>query len=60
MGKARASYGPFYLWGDVPPILPPVEYKKKESFSSKQRAERAEIPFALAHAIGRAFLWRLT
>ena len=59
MGKAKASFGPFYLWGDVPPILPTAEWKRKESFSSKRRAERAEIPFDLALAIGKSFLWKL-
>lgn len=60
MGKSTASFGPFHLWGNVPPLLPPpVNLKPKESFGSKQRSERAEIPFTLAKAIGEIFLWRL-
>jgi hypothetical protein len=49
IGPALAHYGPFYLWGDVPALLPAgVEMKKKESYGSKDRAKRAEIPLALS------------
>jgi hypothetical protein len=50
VGRAVLHVGPFYLWGDgVPPLVPTgVRRKKKESYGSKQRAERAEIPADLA------------
>ncbi len=56
MGTAMAHAGPFYLWGDVPPLLPRIQVRKKESLSSTKRAERAMIPFDLALWIGQCFL----
>lgn len=61
-GKATDHWGPFYLWGDVPDVMPLfgvdlmplVEMRKKESYGSKQRAERATIPISLAQWIARA------
>lgn len=56
IGQARAHYGPFYLWGDVPAILPPFAgFRKKESYGSKERSRRAEIPVCLGAHIGRTF-----
>ncbi len=56
LGTARAHVGPFYLWGDVPAILPVViPERKKESFGSKQRLERARVPLELARYIARTF-----
>lgn len=55
LGRARAHVGPFYLWGDVPPVLPRVEWRHKESMSSDRRLERAVIPFELAVAIAEYF-----
>lgn len=67
IGRAQAHYGPQYLWGDVPPLLPifrrkpgnrqahiPVN-KKKESRSSAAIAERSLIPLELVIHIGRCF-----
>jgi hypothetical protein len=54
-GRAVNFCGPFYLWGDgVPALLPKdVERRTKESYGSKERAKRAEIPLPLADWIGR-------
>lgn len=51
IGKAAAHYGPHYLWGDVPAMLPNATWyskKPKESFSSSQRHLRARIPRELS------------
>lgn len=60
-GRSTLNCGPFHLWGDVPALIP-TDFggKKKESYSSKQRAERAVIPFDLARFIGRVFKTQLT
>jgi hypothetical protein len=57
VGRAVTHVGPFYLWGDGIPALIPASVirKKKESYGSKQRAERAEIPAGLATAIARFY-----
>lgn len=52
MGKYRFHAGAFYLWGFFPtPGKVNVKWRKKESYGSKQRAERAEIPMSLSRAI---------
>jgi hypothetical protein len=50
IGRAVLNVGPFYLWGDGVPILRParVRRRRKESYWSHARAERAEIPPDLA------------
>lgn len=55
LGRSAGNCGPFHLWGNVPIILPVFTGKKKESFGSKQRADRAIIPFHLAVHVARAF-----
>ena len=57
VGRAVAHVGPFYLWGDgIPALLPKViQRRTKESYGSKQRAERAEIPIDLARALARFY-----
>jgi len=56
VGSAVTHYGPFYLWDNVPPLIPPrFTGKKKESFGSKQKAERAKIPVDLARWVARSF-----
>jgi site-specific DNA-cytosine methylase len=54
-GRSKMNCGPFHLWYDVPAILPTFGGKKKESYGSKQKADRAVIPFELAAHIGRCF-----
>ena len=52
LGKPRAIAGPFFLWGEFPPIGKPVlRMRKKESYSSAASAERAKIPYALSLAM---------
>lgn len=71
MEKAKAHYGSFYLWGDVPAILPigkPTKGFEKRfcntnasNYSSKSRerkewsANAAIIPFELAYWIGKCY-----
>ena len=57
LGKAVNHCGPFYLWGDgVPALLPrEVERRVKESYGSKERDKRAEIPFGLADWVARQY-----
>jgi hypothetical protein len=54
LGAPRAICGPFYLWGHFP--LPGIVRtgRKKESYSSSWRAERARIPYALSEAFAVA------
>lgn len=55
LGQPRARYGAFYLWGYFPDIGSPViAYRKKESYGSNQRAERAKIPYRLSLAMAIA------
>jgi len=60
MGQAKAHFGKQYLWGDVPPLLPPIigqTYgRQKQTLSSTRKAERAKIPFPLANWIAKCFL----
>lgn len=54
-GEPAFRYGPFFLWGRFPPLgKPRFEMRKKESYGSKQRAERAKVPLALSLAVARA------
>jgi hypothetical protein len=55
LGKPSSIVGPFFLWGVFPPLgRIAVNWRKKESFSSKQRAERAMIPRQLSLAVALA------
>lgn len=71
-GRAAWHVGPYYLWGDVPALMPKMHRRKgfwwwnkdatgkwivrtKESHTSAAAAERAKIPFELAHYIGQVF-----
>jgi len=67
LGRARWHTGPFYLWGDVPAIMPRLEFgsdrhdasspaiRQKQTMSSSRRAERAEVPFELARHVAAVF-----
>jgi len=71
VGRARCHWGSFYLWGDVPALMPHRkgnEYAKGDhaglrscsvgSRSAKRKqmtAELAKIPFPLAQHIARVF-----
>jgi hypothetical protein len=55
LGPPREIHGPFYLWGHFPPLgRPRLAMRKKESYSSRQRAERAMVPAALSTALALA------
>lgn len=55
LGPVVRQCGPFFLWGRFPSSFGyRHRAKKKESYSSTQRAERAKIPAALALALARA------
>ncbi len=56
LGKPAAKIGPFYLWGAFPDIGAPTmaRFRKKESYGSKQRAERAKIPHYISTALAIA------
>jgi site-specific DNA-cytosine methylase len=53
MGAHRASYGPFFLWGQFPEFAATVE-PFKEKLSSARRAERACVPRALSESLAVA------
>ena len=54
-GQPRLIVGPFFLWGNFPPLDGlRVKMKAKESYSSTQRAERAKVPAALSEALAIA------
>jgi hypothetical protein len=55
LGPARWHCGSFYLWGDVPALMPEVIHRPKESYGSKDRLKRARVPFDLAAWIARCF-----
>lgn len=67
LGRAAWHTGPFYLWGDVPALMPRVEFgsdhhdpnspaiRQKQTMSSTARADRAIVPFELAAHIARVF-----
>jgi len=56
LGRYRDKIGPFYLWGHFPQIgnVNTDGWKKKESYGSKQSAERAKIPYELSLAVALA------
>jgi site-specific DNA-cytosine methylase len=57
-GPARCHYGPFYLWGDIPALMPHFDarfFRKKESYGSKQKDLRAAIPLELSQHIANCF-----
>ena len=55
IGKSRWRAGGFHLWGDVPAIMPAIEYRQKQSMSSSWRLQRARVPFELASHVARCF-----
>jgi hypothetical protein len=57
LGRAVMHCGPFYLWGSGVPALIPIGVRRraKESYGSKEKAKRAEIPLDLAGAFARFY-----
>ena len=55
LGEPREIHGPFFLWGNFPPIgRPRLNIRKKESMSSSRASERAKIPYAISEALAVA------
>ncbi len=53
--QPQRRIGPFYLWGRMPAFKVRGDLgRKKESFGSRQRAERAKVPMALSLALAEA------
>jgi hypothetical protein len=53
LGKAKSHVGPYYLWGDIPSVLPfSAKFRKKESYGSKDRLARARVPIELSRFVG--------
>lgn len=48
MGEPKVASGPFFLWGKFPPFRAKFRGRKKESYSSKAKAERAKVPYAVS------------
>lgn len=55
LGSAKWHCGAYYLWGAVPALMPVVKYRKKESFGSSARLDRAMVPFELGAHIAKVF-----
>lgn len=55
-GAPRHSQRPYFLWGSFPPLGRPRigDRRQKQTYSSRARAERAKIPYAIAHALAVA------
>lgn len=59
IGPAKTHVGPYYLWGNIPSHPPSIgKFKKKESYGSKDRLDRARIPDVVGRWIGEAFMPR--
>ena len=59
IGKAATHYGPHYLWGDVPAMLPHRSWyskKKKESYSGSEAHLRARLPLELSKFLAQSFI----
>jgi hypothetical protein len=64
VGRSALHRGPFHLWGDVPAVVPDFAVASKSAMYSPRRtaaayavkrAERAKVPFELAHYFGQVF-----
>jgi hypothetical protein len=53
-GPVVRACGPFFLWGRFPHFHYRHGGKKKESWTSRARADRAKVPAALSLALARA------
>jgi len=55
IGKPRKVINPYFLWGHFPPLGDiKITKRKKESYSSTQRADRARIPGEISLAVALA------
>lgn len=55
MGRAKWHCGPYYLWGDVPALMPRIKPRHKERMSSAARLARARVPYDLALYLANTF-----
>jgi hypothetical protein len=56
MGNYTVSYGAYYFWGYFPQLaeIDLNKIRKKSSYSSDKKAERARIPFEISYAFARS------
>lgn len=55
LGKPRQIAGPFYLWGNFPPLgIGPLRMRPKESYPSNRPDLRAVVPEAISLAVAVA------
>jgi hypothetical protein len=50
-GPSTINYGAFHLWTNMPLAKFNIQYRKKESYGSKQKAERAKVPYKISRVI---------
>lgn len=50
-GKAKKKVGQRYFWGRFPPFDAEPNERNKESYSSKQKAERSKVPYEVSLAL---------
>jgi hypothetical protein len=57
LGRAPASYGSRFLWGDgLPALVPyPGSERQKQSMSSSARPERSRIPLSLSRFMAEVY-----
>ncbi len=53
IGQATVAREPYYFWGDAV-LIPQVKTRQKQSWGSRQKMERAKIPFDLAYGLALA------
>jgi hypothetical protein len=54
VGRARWNFGSFYLWGDVPALMPPITVHKQSIGSWSDYGKPDYIPFAFNHSAEKA------
>lgn len=56
VGSARWHYESFYLWGDVPALMPSAfPRRQKQSMSSSWKLDRARVPMEIGEHLARVF-----
>lgn len=53
VGRAKCHYGPYYLWGDVPALMPAFNGHTKQSHNGNAKSKRALIPVELARFLAK-------
>ena len=62
VGRARWHYGSYYLWGDVPALMPPVVHRKVPGFNFHQHEKTGKAggsfqPASVAHTKNSGGSW---